>query len=272
MADRSRGLAVILYFAAGLCLVLLAIPAWFHLDSFRRNRLDSVAMAEPGARTKTWVGGSREDSSVAAYANSQVRMAKLRQALADTSQTLEEKTKLLKEKNVQCASLQAELDGSIALVIEMLDNRTSGSAADDAVQAIKADYESLKLEVREAQQLQQELARQVADLQTELMAAELEIAAREEAAANLQEELALERFAMQSLIQVGDQAVPALVALLSNESSRVREWAAYALGEIGMEAQDAAIPLVELLNDSDEAVRKQAKESLSLIAPSLVDQ
>ncbi len=217
-------------------------------------------------------GGSPRTDFSDAFGKSQVRIAELRQALANSSKTLEEKTKLLKQKNAQCAVLQAELDGSISLVLEMLDGRAAGSATNESVQAIKADYEALKSELQQAGQLQEEQAQQVAALQTELMAAELEIAARQEAAANLQEELEFERFAMQSLIQAGEPAVPALIAMLGNENGRIREWAAYALGEIGTVAQDAAIPLVELLSDRDEAVRKQAKSSLGLIAPSLVGQ
>jgi len=62
-------------------------------------------------------------------------------------------------------------------------------------------------------------------------------------------------------------ALPALRAALQDGEPYVRQWAAFALGELGAEAKAALPRLHELLKDGDGNVRKAAERALKKIAP-----
>jgi HEAT repeat protein len=71
--------------------------------------------------------------------------------------------------------------------------------------------------------------------------------------------------AVSALSQIGMVAVPHLVKGLTNESVRIRQASARALGAIGSEARDSVGVLVKSLHDPDAQVRINASSSLGAI-------
>ena len=74
--------------------------------------------------------------------------------------------------------------------------------------------------------------------------------------------LQVRRSAAEVLKQIGRPAIPALAKALKNSDANVRSSAASALGRIGAEAQTALPQLVPLLKDSDAKVRSSAASAL----------
>jgi HEAT repeat protein len=62
-------------------------------------------------------------------------------------------------------------------------------------------------------------------------------------------------------------AVPALAAALKDEVCRVREYSAWALGQLGPEAVEAVPMLMEALKDEDAEVRTESAGALGRIGP-----
>jgi HEAT repeat protein len=67
---------------------------------------------------------------------------------------------------------------------------------------------------------------------------------------------------------LGENAVPGLVALLSDPRPRIRSWAADVLGDIGPAASEAVPALVEKMNDDSQEVQQVVREALEKIQPS----
>lgn len=65
---------------------------------------------------------------------------------------------------------------------------------------------------------------------------------------------------------IGRPAVPALIETLSHSDPDLRSSAAFALGEMGREADDAVPALIQALKDEDEDVRQEVESSLQGIA------
>jgi HEAT repeat protein len=74
--------------------------------------------------------------------------------------------------------------------------------------------------------------------------------------------LQVRRSAADVLRQIGRPAIPALAKALKNSDANVRSYAAYVLGRIGAEAKTALPQLVPLLKDSDANVRSNAADAL----------
>ncbi len=80
----------------------------------------------------------------------------------------------------------------------------------------------------------------------------------------------MEQTALDSLVRIGQPAVPALVKLLDRPEAKIRGEAAAALARIGPEARSAVAKLVALVeNDPDPAVRRFAVRALGQIGPRL---
>src|SRR4028118_767336 len=77
--------------------------------------------------------------------------------------------------------------------------------------------------------------------------------------------LQVRRSAADVLRQIGRPAIPALAKALKNSDAGVRRDAASALGDIGAEAKTALAQLVPLLKDSDAKVRSSAASALESI-------
>jgi len=67
------------------------------------------------------------------------------------------------------------------------------------------------------------------------------------------------------LIELGPQAVPALVNLLQHDRPAIREWAAYVLGAMGRSAEAALPALGAALQDPDASVVEAARQSIGAI-------
>ena len=67
------------------------------------------------------------------------------------------------------------------------------------------------------------------------------------------------------MVEIGEDAVPALIQALQDQVSNVRNNAARALGSIGEGAVDAVPALIQLLKDQDEWVRINAAWALEEI-------
>jgi hypothetical protein len=68
--------------------------------------------------------------------------------------------------------------------------------------------------------------------------------------------------AIQCLRKLGNDAVPPLVILLTNQDALIRAGAAYSCGVLATNARPAAPLLLELLNDADATVRQNASQAL----------
>jgi HEAT repeat protein len=73
--------------------------------------------------------------------------------------------------------------------------------------------------------------------------------------------------AAKALANVGGLAVPALVGVLKGNDAVARERAAFALGHIGTDANEAQTELVAALKAKELPVRRRASEALAQIGP-----
>lgn len=70
---------------------------------------------------------------------------------------------------------------------------------------------------------------------------------------------------IESLVNLGKSAVPALINALQNQDPGVRNGAAIALGKIGKDANEAVPALKKALDDKDFQVRSSAMQALGVI-------
>jgi HEAT repeat protein len=80
-------------------------------------------------------------------------------------------------------------------------------------------------------------------------------------------EASLQETVADALARIGNDAVPALVAALSDHDAEVRAYACRALSVMGERASPAVPSLIERLSDSDENVRRSAARALGQIGP-----
>ena len=155
----------------------------------------------------------------------------------------------------------------MALVVNTLD-----TGSDEATHYARTELQTklawLQLEIAESDLLVREQEEQMEALQAELLQADLEFGELQEDTGQtieslLEQQPLLETTARRALLTLGTAAVPVLVDLLAEELANIRGWSARLLGEIGTAAADAEPELMKLLSDPDEAVRRQARQSLS---------
>ena len=211
----------------------------------------------------------------------QQRMNELETSLQQASSMLEKRTSELQKKDDECRALQADLDESLTVAFDLLAEESQfrpASIEEEESGAIGADTESrfeferLKAELQKSEFLATEQAQRLEELRAEVVRAEAEIAdiqmaAEQEIDALLAGQQSQESVAARTLIQTGKRAVPSLMGLLADDSEEVRAFAAYVLGEIGSDADEATTTLLSLLSDPNETVRDQSRQALSKIAP-----
>ncbi|MBD2041576.1 sister chromatid cohesion protein PDS5 [Microcoleus sp. FACHB-672] len=73
------------------------------------------------------------------------------------------------------------------------------------------------------------------------------------------------RAAAEVLVKIGPEAVPGLITALTDEQPAVRTGVAWALGQMGSDAERAVPALISSLNDKNDAVRSAAAEALGRI-------
>lgn len=81
----------------------------------------------------------------------------------------------------------------------------------------------------------------------------------------LEQERSVNTAATRILVDLGAAAVPALTNSLMAQDAETRQWAAEVLSDIGPDAGGAASALANALNDSDEGVRRAARDALESI-------
>ena len=137
------------------------------------------------------------------------------------------------------------------------------------ITALQADVDRLKNEKAEVERRANEMTSLFGDMSQPSTESSTTSEATSAEASDLQgmleEERLLRTVATESLIQLGSDAVPALVVLLRHERPSVREWSAYILGAIGRPAEAAVPSLMETLSDSDMTVRETARAALNAI-------
>lgn len=277
MFGRHGGLLLVAVYAT----LILVIGVSARLAFLFYNQPASspgVAVFEPSGRRvaagKT-PGSKAIHYDYAAVAAANERLATLKSNLERTTAQLHEKSKLLNQRNAECRVLEETLDESVAFAMQLLVQEPGADREEQARGArakLEGDLAALKQQLRESQILSDEHAEQLDVLRIELMQADLEVAslrerAERDVAALIGERLAIEAAAGDALVQLGEEAVPPLAALLQHEHPEVRLWSATVLGKLGLDASPAIESLNRLAGDPDPRVASAARYALTLIEP-----
>ncbi|MAD79792.1 MAG: hypothetical protein CMJ50_02960 [Planctomycetaceae bacterium] len=278
MSDRNSLLIVGLYTSVGLLVAVTGYGTFAYYKSVSSSALadmEATLAAEIAASARTGnTQPPRPLANTAALTRAHAQLNQLQTMLERNSRLLEKRTTLLNQKTTECKALQAQLDGSIATVLELLGTDTEASSSEVRQQVgrdLEQEFNQLKTELDRSESLELEQMQQVAQLKTELAATESEIAEiREQTNAELlsllEQQQLLDTTSRRAFTQLGSAAVPVLVEFLSDERAEVRSWAASVLGGLGADGQDAVPALMGMLVDDDRIVRDQAKRSLELLS------
>lgn len=277
MFGRHVGLFVVAAYA--IVLLLVGVSARLAFVYYNQSN-DSLVVAAPEASEnlvsrRGTPGAAPIHYDYAAVAAANERLAALQANLERTTAELQEKNKLLNQRNAECRTLEEQLDESVAFAMELLVQEPSADREEqtrDVKAKLEGDLTSLREQLRESQGLSDDHTERLETLRLDLMQADLEIAslrerAEREIAALIGERLAIEVAAGDALVQLGEEAVPPLIALLQHQQPEVRVWSATVLGKLGFSAITATEPLNNLANDPDTRVAAAARRALTLIEP-----
>ena len=277
MFGSQRGVYV--FAAYGIVLLVVGFASRMAFVYYKRGHA-SPAVVAPETTTKSVSSVIAPDRRAihydyAAVAAANQRLALLQENLERTARQLSEKNRLLNQRNAECRVLEQQLDESVAFAMELLVQEPTADREEqtrDVKAKLEGDLTSLRKQLRESQVISEEYAERLGTLQLDLMQADLEIAslrerAEREIADLLDERLTIEVAAGDAMVQLGESAVPTLVALLQHEQPEVRLWSATVLGKIGLNAATAIEPLKNLAMDPDARVVTAARRALTLIEP-----
>jgi HEAT repeat protein len=149
-------------------------------------------------------------------------------------------------------------------------NLAEGDTEAERVDATLLDAAALREELNKARLLENALSEEVEQLQAEILAAETAITrlqedARRQSEQLLADERLMREVAEETLVRIGEPAIPALLEALKDESPAVRRWAALVLADLGPAAPGAVGPLMDALADGDESVRLAAAQALRAV-------
>lgn len=275
MDTRNRAMVVGVYLLGVVVLVAVAFGYYSYRRSIAERSLisDVKLNAEIESRLGRRVPAPQYVTTFNKASQSQ---RDLQSSLTMTRDVLEKRTLALNQKNAECKALKAELEESFMMILSLLAEESTSKPADsDSAKQAKAKLDSevarLKEALAKSELLDAEQERQLAQLQSDLMQTDLELAAiqqqsKRELDVLLSEKEVLESTASDLAAHCGVIAVPPLIHLLTDERVEVRRWAAKTLGAIGPEAQEADVALHLLLSDPDKTVRTQAERALKAIA------
>lgn len=277
MFGRQNVLFMVAVYA--IVLLLLGVTARLAFVYYQDGGSSVIAIDPDPAHQRVVVSGTpgikaiHYDYTAVAAANE--RLATLQSSLERTSAQLQEKSKLLNQRNVECQVLEEKLDESIAFALELLVQEPSAdreALTRDVKAKLEGDLASLRKQLRDSQVLSNEHTERLDALRLDLMQADLEIESLRERAASeiaalVGERLAIELAAGEALLQLGEESVPPLTELLQSPQPEVRLWASTVLGKIGLSAAAAIEPLKALANDPDSRVAAAARRALTLIEP-----
>ena len=282
MFGRHSGLLVVAAYV--IVLLVLGVSARLAFVYYQQSSASPIAtvpeptVSEPTIR-RVSVGRIPRTAAIhydyAAVAAANERLAVLQANLERTTAQLHEKSKLLNPRNADCRSLEAKLDESIGFAMELLSEAADTDREQqtrDVKAKLEGDLTALRKQLRESQILIDEHSERLDVLRMELLQADLAIAdlrerAEREIAALVGERLAIEVAAGDAMIQLGEEAVSPLTALLQHQHAEVRLWSATVLGELGLDATAAIELLNNLTSDRDTRVAAAAQHALTLIEP-----
>jgi hypothetical protein len=277
MFGRHNGLFMVAAYA--ILLLVVGVSARLAFLYYQGSSAAPLAIDLDAGHPRVVVGGIPGTKAIhydyTAVAAANERLAVLQSNLERTSTQLQEKSKLLNERNAECRVLEQKLDESVAFAMELLVQEPTANRQEqtrDVKVKLEGDLASLRKQLRESQVLSNEYTERVDELRLDLMQADLEIAslrtrAESEIAALVGERLAIEVAAGSALVQLGEAAVPPLIVSLQSPQPEVRLWASTVLGKIGLNATTAIEPLSNLVNDPDTRVATAARHALTLIEP-----
>jgi hypothetical protein len=226
----------------GGCLVLAAGRLLYLSNADEPIRIDPIITT--GGATVVANGDGRDTAvsyHVQARANQQLE--NLKANVERTRDLLEQRTKLLKEKNAECDALRHELDESISLLFSIMSEDNASDAPTmtaDQSERIEGELNDLRAELKRSSRLSHEQTETVESLRVLLTEAELDIAdlqavSTDELTALAREQNALANATSQAVLQFGADALPALTTLTGDPQPAIRIWAANTLGRIGLQ-------------------------------------
>jgi len=213
--------------------------------------------------------------NVAVIEQANARIARLQASLERTSEMLERRSILLQEKSAECRRLQSELDQSLEFAFTVLEADAAAvpDLADDgtpAVPELRGELERLRSDLNEARRQLRDYNEQIDWLTAELVQSQMELTEfqagmDQDLIALFQRQQQLETAAANTLAEIGEPAVTALIDKLADERPVVRRWAVATLGRIGPPAREAVPVLSEMRSDPDVGVQREVLRSLAAI-------
>jgi HEAT repeat protein len=268
METRNSALIVALYILGAVLVAGICFTYYSYERSFSRTQL-----AEDSDSNTTPAFNRRYQPSYSAALVKANKAVRDLEASLSTSQTLiEARTSALNQKTSECKVLREQLDHALALLHNLLDEDEPGSREIDRTSGVRVKLET------EFSQLQESLdkpnttttenADSLVQLQSELIQADLHLAALEQQSQrDLQllttEKQSVEQTSSEVIARCGVMAMPLLIELLSDERVEIRRWSAKALGAIGPDARDALPALRELVGDPDPTVRSEVTRAIA---------
>jgi len=203
----------------------------------------------------------------------QTQVRQLRTLLDQKTKLLQQRTALLDQKSAEHQALRSELDDAIDLLAVLAAevaarNPSSGNGATDA--HVRTDLERLREESEKSQVLAAQQEGELNRLKealgmTDEGISQLQQQAEREFAAAAADREAFEAVVSETLVRLGETAVPVLIGQLGHLRADVREWAAKVLGDLGPAAKSAVPALLDALDDKDAGVRAAANRALDKI-------
>lgn len=263
MKVRTNTLLVIVYLAIALVVVLL-----FALTNNQRRKTEQL-LANLEQQT-------REAEKQRIAGNQKQPRRSLKPALFRLEQLLDERTKIVREQQSQ---LRHQISGREKLQqkYEKLTTAYKQLLNEHQLLASEVEFYINAAAVASGVDLNPtdgEANR--ATVSDELTSTELnEFRLSDEEEIDLQQQLAdlnqtsrdavIADYASQAMVEMGASAVPLVASVLSDESSDIRIWAAWILGEIGADASVAVPELQALVSDEDDEVASAAASALEKI-------
>lgn len=280
MDFRSSSLVPLLYLILGISIVGVACFAFLiyrPVDGERATQQFSEAIAtsdDSRFRTPTQVS-TRDTELNEAYAQTVQRMLHLEELLDKRTKLLEQKSALLEKKDAEYGKLKEDVDHYLLLLGELApmqlpqseesDSTTSEDSDAQETTALRQQLEQLRARLARNKETERLLESELDDLKTELNDAYAEMAEQQLAAVLVDQEDAVSEASARILVGMGAEAIPEIVALLSDRRVEVRAWAASVLGRFGPLAEGSLPRLREMLSDPDGRVREAAGRSIDII-------
>jgi hypothetical protein len=282
MDTRSSSLVVGLYILAAIAIGGVVAGVFLNRAHRLADELARQAAEAEQAAAGTYLRRDAISRQEFVVAEAAAEVERLQRELQQKNQTLEERTTALKQRTAAYQKLQQDFDAAADLFVQAIgpplpsESRPprTGVETEDPNAApsepLPPDAAALREELNKARLLENALSEEVEQLQAEVLAAEAAIArlqenARTQSEQILAEERLMREVAGETLVRIGEPAIPALLEALKDENPTVRRWAALVLADLGPAAPNAIGPLMDALGDGDESVRLAAAQALRAV-------